>query len=288
VNTFGISTHLFHGERLARRHLERVKAQGFDVVELFATRTHVDYHDDEAVAALRTWLDELGMRATSLHLPICDGYRHGVWGRTYSNATPDPTARAEAIDETRAAAAAAGRLGCDVAVLHLGIPRGQPIPPDDNDRGALARSLEPIARASAEAGVRLALEVIPNDLATPDALLEWLSADLDLGDTAVCLDFGHAHLVGGAPEAFEALGGHIVATHVHDNAGVSDDHLVPFQGTINWTATLTAMLKVGYLGPLIFELPGHGDADRVLAGAVDARRRIQSILEDLARPIAFD
>ena len=31
--TFGISTHLFHGERLQRPHLETLKAHGFDLID---------------------------------------------------------------------------------------------------------------------------------------------------------------------------------------------------------------------------------------------------------------
>jgi len=196
---FGISTHLFHGEPLGRSHLERLVTHGFDLVEIFATRTHVDFHDQACVEQLRGWLDALQIEAWSMHAPICESFTAGVWGRAYSNATTDPHARAEAVDETRRAAIAAGMLGCRAFVLHLGLPKGQPIPSGDNDRGALQRSLEPIADACERAGLRLALEVIPNDLATPAALIEWLSGDLDLGSAGVCLDVGHAHLVGGAP-----------------------------------------------------------------------------------------
>jgi sugar phosphate isomerase/epimerase len=284
---FGISTHLFHGERLEREHIERIAAHGFDHVEIFATRTHVDYHDAKAIADLRGWMRAAGLTPWSMHAPICDGFRHGVWGRTYSNASPDAAVRAEAIAETTAAVAAARALGCSTIVLHLGIPRGQEIPAGDNDMRALSRSLEPIARACTDAGVRLALEVIPNDLATPHALLDWLASDLDLGDAAVCLDVGHAHLVGGAPEAAEMLSGHVMTTHIHDNLGTTDDHLLPFDGTIDWTATLTALSKIGYGGPLMFEVPDHGDANRVLARAVGARRRLQAILDDLATPLPF-
>ena len=49
---FGLSTHLFHGERLTRTHLEVIKAHGFDAVEVFATRTHVDYRDPRSVDEL--------------------------------------------------------------------------------------------------------------------------------------------------------------------------------------------------------------------------------------------
>ena len=53
---FGVSSHLFHDARLGREHLLEVGAAGFDAVELFATRTHVDYHNPVAVADLQQWL----------------------------------------------------------------------------------------------------------------------------------------------------------------------------------------------------------------------------------------
>lgn len=284
---FGLSTHIFHADRLTRAHFEQAHAHGFDLIELFATRTHLDYHDPRHLDEVGGALASLGMRAISLHAPITVGLTKGEWGRAYSNASPVATMRQEAVDETLASIAAARQLGCETLVLHLGIPRGQPIPAGDNDVAAMRRSLEPIADACTAAGVRLALEVIPNDLATPDALLDLLDGDLELGNAAVCLDFGHAHLVGGAPEAVDALAGFIVTTHVHDNRGRDDDHLIPFAGTIDWPATLMAMVKVGYAGPWIFELPDHGDADATLRRAVTARGRIQAILEDLGQPFAF-
>jgi len=288
VMRFGMSTHLFHGDRFARAHVDRLAATGFDLVEVFATRTHINYHDAAAVAAVGRWLRDAHLKAWSVHLPICDGFTNGIWGRTYSNASADAAVRTEAIDEARAAVTAARDLGCVMAVLHIGIPHGQPIPPNDNDPGAVARSLEPIARACTDAGIRLALEVIPNALATPDALLDWLGGELDLGDSGVCLAVGHAHLVGGVAVAVESLSGHIITTHIHDNRGTSDDHLVPFDGTIDWPATMMEFSKVGYTGPLIFELPDHGDADRTLARAVGVRTRIQAILDELQADYNFE
>ncbi len=173
-------------------------------------------------------------------------------------------------------------------MLHLGLPHGQPVPPDDNDAGAARHSLEPIVEAAEAAGLALALEVIPNELATAEALLGWLRGDLELDGTGACLDVGHAHLTGGAPEAAELLSGYLITTHLHDNRGRTDEHLVPFEGTIDWTATMVALAKVGYTGPLVFELPDHGNAARVLERAAAARRRIQAILDDLARPFAFE
>jgi sugar phosphate isomerase/epimerase len=286
--TFGISTHLFHDLRLERRHLETIKSQGFDLVEIFATRTHFDYRDSGRIGELRGWLGDLGMNAGSMHAPICDAFRNGSWGRPFSNASNVAANRNEAIDETKAALEAARELGCQFVVLHLGLPRGQKIPPGDNDPGAMRKSLESIGVAAGAAGVRLALEVIPNDLSTPAVLADLLSSDLDVGDTGICLDFGHAHMMSGTAEAAELLSGHVITTHVHDNDGRRDDHLVPFAGSIDWTATLMAMQKVGYGGPLVFEVADHGDAATVLTRTVGARRRLQAILDDLATPMDFE
>jgi sugar phosphate isomerase/epimerase len=284
---FGLSTHLFHGERLSRSHIETVASHGFALVELFATRTHFDYTDPRHIADVKGWLRECGVTARSMHLPISAGLVGDVWGRTYSNASPVAQAREEAVQETLAAIDVAADLGCATGVLHLGIPRGQTIPTGDNDAAALRRSLEPIAAAATLAGVQLALEVIPNDLSTPGALVDLLEGDLELGDAAICLDVGHAHLLGDAAETAEALAGHVVTTHLHDNRGTSDDHLVPFAGTVDWAATLTSLGKIGYKGPFIFEVADAGDPADVLRRTVGARTRLQAILDELDAPIEF-
>ena len=54
---YGVSTHLFHDTRLERDHLVEIAAHGFDCIELFATRTHFDYHDSVAVRSLAEWLE---------------------------------------------------------------------------------------------------------------------------------------------------------------------------------------------------------------------------------------
>jgi sugar phosphate isomerase/epimerase len=90
-----------------------------------------------------------------------------------------------------------------------------------------------------------------------------------------------------AIDAVETLGGHLVTTHIHDNAGKRDDHLVPFTGTIHWSALVMAMEKVGYDGVWMFEIgaPAEGaGAEQVLTQAAAARAR----LEALGEPIQFE
>ena len=46
---FRISTHLTHGQRLTREHLVDIARHGFKATELFATRSHFDYHNPSAI-----------------------------------------------------------------------------------------------------------------------------------------------------------------------------------------------------------------------------------------------
>jgi sugar phosphate isomerase/epimerase len=163
--------------------------------------------------------------------------------------------------------------------VHLGIPSSQGPSPSDNDREQARRSIEQIHEAAAPLRVRLALEVIPNDLSTADSLVQMIEDELELRDIGICLDFGHAALMGDLVDAIETVSGHLITTHVHDNRGKADDHLAPFDGSIDWLAALMAVQKVGYEGTLLFELEGAWPPDAILERAAAARRRFEQILE---------
>src|SRR5438477_2453872 len=94
---FGVSTHLYHGQRLGRDHLLEIAAHGFETVELFATRTHVDYHNPAAVADLQQWLAEAGLTLHGVHAPVGESFAGGRWGGLVSIASSDADARARAV-----------------------------------------------------------------------------------------------------------------------------------------------------------------------------------------------
>jgi len=274
---FGISTHLYHGERLSRDHLLEMASFGFECVEVFATRTHFDYHSPSAIADLQGWLAEAGLELHSVHAPITDSFVGGRWGPALTVAGADPEARAAAVAEVERALHIARRIPLRVLVVHLGLPRTQSTAPGDNSRDAARRSIDEIQPKAAALGVRVAVEVIPNELSRAASLVHFVEADLET-DVGICLDFGHAHMDGDLLDAIETVSGHLIATHVHDNRGRTDDHLVPFEGTIDWPGAMTAMQKVGYDQPLLFEIAAHGSARETLARAQRARRRLEQLL----------
>ena len=128
--------------------------------------------------------------------------------------------------------------------------------------------------------MRIAVEVIPNNLSSAAALVTMLERDFDSTHVGICLDFGHAHLMGDVADAVETAAEHLITTHVHDNQGRADDHLVPYQGTIDWPAALVTMQKIGYDGTYLMELANTGTPASVLEEARRARQRFERALAE--------
>jgi sugar phosphate isomerase/epimerase len=277
---YGISTHLYHDRRLAPEHLAELAEYGFREIELFAMRGHFDYDQPSAVVALGRSLTDLGLSLHSVHAPIVDRIENGRWGRLLSTAAGEEPSRQEAVAEVLAALEVARTIPFRFLVLHLGVPNvlGSI---NDNSPAAARRSLEQIAAAAAPLGVQVAVEVIPNALSTPERLVQLIEDDADLppDGAGICLDMGHAALMGDLADAIDVVSGEMVTTHVHDNRGQRDDHLVPFEGRLDWATALMSIQKVGYDGALVFELAGTATPRESLERAVAARQRFDSILQ---------
>ena len=58
-------------------------------------------------------------------------------------------------------------------------------------------------------------------------------------------DIGHAHLADGPEEthrgSFAPLRELVSGVHVHDNHGEKDEHLPPYEGTIDWAAAIKTL-----------------------------------------------
>jgi len=118
-------------------------------------------------------------------------------------------------------------------------------------------SIEHLRAFAKPLGVRILLENIPNELSTPDKLVEFIHAS-HFDDVGVCFDFGHAHMVSNVAEAFEIVKPHIRSTHVHDNVKDKDSHLWPGAGSINWKEAMELLRSAPQTPPLLLEIE-HDD-----------------------------
>jgi len=270
---FGVSTHLFHGQRLNRRHLLDIAAHDFGRVELAATRSHFDYHNPSAVGDLHEWLADAGLELASVHAPVAERVVGGRSEGVFSLASPDRAARERALAEAERALHIARRIPFRALVVHLGLLR-----PAENSRDAARRSIDALHDMADPLGVTVALEVIRNELSRPGSLTHFVEDALERPGVGICLDVGHAHLEGELADDIETVSEHLAAIDLHDNGGRNDDHLVPFEGAIDWPGALTAIQKVGYDDTLMFELAQRGPAKDTLKKAAAARERMTRLL----------
>lgn len=280
--SFAVSTHLFHDQRLNRDHLREVASAGFGAVELFATRTHFDYHSDSSVADLQQWLaDAGGLTLTSVHAPVSESFGAGRPGPPLNLASPDAAHRDHALAEATRALHIARRLPFATLVVHIGVERsGQPSIAGENSRDGARRSVSALADAAVPLGVGIAVEVIGNELSKPEPLVHFVEAVLDDGAASICLDLGHAHIGGDVVDAIETVSEHLAVVHAHDNRGRRDEHLLPFAGTIDWPSAMTALQKVGYDGPVVIEGSMHGTTRETLGRMSSARARLEKLLTE--------
>jgi sugar phosphate isomerase/epimerase len=212
-----------------------------------------------------------------MHAPIYEINGKGQRVGAFSTASGDEGRRIAAVEAVRAAILVARRIPFRFLVVHLGVvsSEGSSL---ENRPDAARRSLEAIVEAASASGVRVAVEVIPNQLSNPATLVQLIEDELEGMDIGICLDYGHAHLMGDLGDAIETLSGHLWTTHVHDNRGQQDEHLVPFAGTIDWDSAMMETQKIGYDDVLMFEVAGHGDPAAVLERSVKARERLRKTL----------
>jgi sugar phosphate isomerase/epimerase len=173
-------------------------------------------------------------------------------------ASTDRAARVEAMDEIKRALEIAEQIPFRFLVQHLGIPNESF---SEKKFEAAMTSIEHLRAFAKPLGVKILLENIPNELSTPDKLVEMIhNAHFD--DVGICFDFGHAHMMSSVRESFEILRNQICSTHVHDNDKDKDLHLWPGQGTIDWREAVELLRSAPQRPPLLLEL---GENEKVNA-----------------------
>jgi sugar phosphate isomerase/epimerase len=271
-----LSTHLFVNKKLTPAVLQQVEEAGLSAVEIFCARQHFDYADPAHIRQLAAWFGDHALELRSLHAPM---YSDFEWGHSGSRAVVnlaelEPIRRQESLDQVKRALDVAGHIPFRYIVLHVGV-RGESYDPQKFD-AALA-SLETLLAFARPRGVQLLLENTRNELSTPPRLREFIDSS-GLKDLRICFDIGHAHLCGGVEAEFDLLRDLVVSCHVHDNHGQDDDHLFPFQGTIDWEEAMRALTSAGGEFPLQLELRDYGEFPRPLEKALEIFARLEELV----------
>ncbi|HEV2387168.1 MAG TPA: sugar phosphate isomerase/epimerase family protein [Candidatus Acidoferrales bacterium] len=278
-----LSTYLFSREPLGSEALAAVARAGIGAVELYSAPGHVNYRSPEQVRELGRWLEGNRLALHSVHSPMDRGGRQGrEGGAPISIAEPERLRRIDAVDEIKRALEIAEQIPFRCLVQHVGSGHE---PLDDRHQEAAFNSLEILVVFARQRGVKIALENTPGDLSSPDALMDFLR-QTRLADLGLCFDTGHARLGEGVEPSFERMRDRVVTTHIHDNHGELDEHLVPFEGSIDWEAALRLLANAPAELPLVLELkePAAGGWAPALERAAAALERMETIAGGQPRP----
>jgi len=268
-----ISTHVYVRERLHSGLLDGLLHAGAETIEIFGARGHLDYANRRShVKEIGDWFREKGIPLNSIHSPMYSDYEWGRRGLPPVNiAALDKRTRIDAMDEIKRAIEVAEQIPFRFLVQHVGTS-GEDWDPKKAE--AAMTSIEHLKAFAKPLGVTVLLENIPNELSTPDRLVE-LIHNAHFDDVGFCFDVGHAHIMGGVVQAFEIMKPLIRSTHLHDNAGNSDDHLWPGDGTVNWEETMNLLRSAPQVPPLLLEIKGEGKTD-ILEGMAKTFRKLET------------
>ncbi len=271
---FALSTHLFVSERLSSHILDQILGAGIRKMEIFAARQHFDYHDKNHVRDVAQWFTDHEVALHSLHAPL---YGDFDWGRgggpPVSVAYLERRKRIDSMDEIKRAIEVAEQLPFRYLILHLGLSNEEY---DLAKFDAALTSIEHLKIFAKVRGAQILLENTPNELSTPERLLEFIHYTR-LEDLKICFDAGHAHMTCGVQSAFQTLRDRIVSTHIHDNRREKDDHFLPFDGEIDWEQTIRDFRAVDGQFPLLFELRHYGPEVTSLARLREVMEKLEAI-----------
>lgn len=246
-----LSTYRYVHQPLTPGLLESVARAGIPAVEIFSASSHFNYRSAETIKDLAGALRDYGLELQSLHAPTerssSPGRESGI---PISISETERIRRIDAMDEVKRALEVAETIPFRYLIQHMGSSRQAA---DPRNLDAAFSSLEHLSLFARQRGVTIALENTPSEIGQPASLVQFIK-ETRLNDLRFCFDIGHAHIGEGVAPALEMMRDRIVTAHIHDNGGDKDEHLLPFEGTIDWEAAVAGIAAAPEPVAFVFEL----------------------------------
>ncbi len=276
-----LSTYRYIRQSLNASLLAEISRAGIKNIEVWCAQPHFNYSEPQAARELGNALEEYHLTLHSLHAPTQRDLAPGrESGFPISISDPERVRRLDAVDEVKRALEVAERIPFRYLVQHIGTNRQAA---DGRSFDAAFNSLEHLVVFAKHRGVTIALENTPGEFGSSASLQQFVK-ETHLKDLRYCLDIGHAHIEAGVAASIEAMHGRIVTTHLHDNHGEKDEHLLPGEGTIDWDAAMKTLRANPEELPLVLELKETAAGEPSL----DTVREAFDKLEEAAEKAAAD
>ena len=243
-------------------YLRRIAEAGFSHVHWCHHWNRDFVYSMHEVEQIASWLAGFGLQLLDLH---ASQGREKYWlsAREYE--------RLAGVELVKNRIEMAARLASDVVTLHA-----PAAPQAARKREALwaqlRRSLDDLAPFAKAHSVRIAVENMAGDVEYW-ALIQGLFAEYGPEYLGLCYDSGHGNIAKTGLDHLETLKGRLISVHLHDNDGKSDQHRLPFSGTVDWGRLTRIIAESAYTRCLSLEVgmrqSGIGGADAFLAKAFE-------------------
>lgn len=134
----------------------------------------------------------------------------------------------------------------DIPLVVMHLMRGDN-PPIYNQLGL--NRVEEIVEYAEDLGINISFENTKTK-----GYLEYIFDNIKSDNIGLCFDSGHYHAHFKDEFDFDKYKNKIFAVHLHDNDATSDQHLTPFDGTLDWDKVIYNLKKCNYNGPITMEL----------------------------------
>jgi len=247
----GLSTFLFEDYELLSV-LPFYKEAEIEYLEIKPQKGHFDYQDPEYLDQVDKELRRNNLKVKSMHMPV------SATGVDIS--LIEEYDRVWSVREVEKTILALLRLKGEIIIIHPGSTLGS-----EKERmirqGKSEKSLEEILKFCEHWDIKIALEnTLPRK--TGDNILDILAMvkKFNSQNLGICLDTGHCHLTSllynysGVVECLQEIKNYLIHLHLHDNLGKEDDHLLPWEGNIDWAALVEELKAIDYSGVWMFEV----------------------------------
>lgn len=245
---------------------------GFDRVSLAGGNARESgYLDADCREKTRRVCRQHDVRVDSIHAPF---------GAELDISSPDSAVRAIGIDLVLRAIDACALFDSTQLMFHLNDRF------NDDELGKriklIEKSMALIVAYAEQKQIDLTVENLPSLQA--GRLFDHVLSLYPAHRVGVCLDTSHAHLSHALYDIMGTCGTRITAVHISDNRGEHDDHVLPFEGTIDWNRFARHFARTGYAGTFLLEVEmresAFQDPEIFL---MEAYRRSEKILKMIAQ-----
>ena len=268
----GVSTHIHVYRPLDRELLGQIKAAGFEAAELYANPPHwPDYDKPASRRKLAETCLDLDLPIHSVHAPFYRNLEEARAGKWLSLTSRDPEVRKESVSRAAESLYLAEFAPFSCLVVHVG---GADEVEDGGTFDRLFYSLEELGSLAEGLNVELALENITNSFSRGDRINSFIK-ESGLEGIGCCYDCAHAAIYGRMLEELAEMAEFLASTHLHDTTEGLDNHLMPFEGDIDWEKLTAAFAETDYDGALVIETKDDSNSPATLPAAKEAAESIR-------------